>query len=132
MLKSAQSPPATTTREAPYGRRFGVIDPATGHEVVSAAEGDKADVERAVVAARLAFENPAWREMKPAIRQRLMHRLADLMEQHVEATWPSRDAGRALEECSVGVTRLLRYARNDDGRCKARDDSGVPARYFNR
>ena len=42
--------------------------------------GDAADVDLAVAAARQAFEGGEWAEMKPVDRERVMHRLADLIE----------------------------------------------------
>jgi phenylacetaldehyde dehydrogenase len=69
---------------AASGKRLGVVDPATGAEVATVAESESADVDRAVAAARAAFESPAWRDMKPAVRERLIHRLADLMERDID------------------------------------------------
>ncbi|MBK7520891.1 MAG: aldehyde dehydrogenase family protein [Gammaproteobacteria bacterium] len=65
-------------------KTLAVFDPATGLEVARVAESDAPDIARAVAAARRAFEDPAWRDMKPAVRERLIHRLADLMEQHID------------------------------------------------
>jgi phenylacetaldehyde dehydrogenase len=66
------------------GQTFDVIDPATEEVVCKVASADKEDVDRAVKAARAAFESPAWRDMKPAVRERLMHRLADLIEANID------------------------------------------------
>ena len=62
------------------GKTFDVIDPATEEVVCKVASADREDVDRAVKAARAAFENPEWRDMKPANRERLMRKLADLLE----------------------------------------------------
>ena len=48
------------------------------------AEGDKEDIERAVRAARKAFDGGPWRKMTPSQRGRLINNLADLLEQHGE------------------------------------------------
>ena len=69
---------------ADTGKSFAVIDPATGEQVSRVAEGEATDINRAVDAARRAFENRAWQDMKPAQRERLLHRLADLMEEHTD------------------------------------------------
>jgi len=45
---------------------------------------DAADIDRAVAAARAAFENPAWSGMRPADRERMLLRLADLVEAHAD------------------------------------------------
>ena len=65
--------------EARSGKSFGTKNPATGEMLDAVAEGDAADVDLAVAAARRAFEGP-WGRSKPAERQRLMLRIADLLE----------------------------------------------------
>ena len=56
--------------------------PVTGSS--SVAEGQAEDIDRAVGAARRAFEDSAWSRMSPAERERLIHRLADLIEEHAD------------------------------------------------
>ena len=70
--------------EAQNGAAFPVHDPATGRIIAHVAEGRKEDVDLAVAAARAAFEKPAWRYMQPAERQRLLWRLADLIEANAD------------------------------------------------
>jgi aldehyde dehydrogenase (NAD+) len=60
------------------GETFPTIDPATGEEICQVAEADAADVEKAVSAARAAFERGPWRKMPASERRRLLHHLADL------------------------------------------------------
>src|SRR5215471_17145280 len=62
------------------GETFETINPATGQALCRVASGGPADIDAAVKAAQAAFE--AWAGMMPAQRERLLHRLADLMEQH--------------------------------------------------
>ena len=69
-------------RTAASGKRFDVVDPATGARVAAVAEADAADVDFAVKAARQALETGSWARMKSAERTALLNRLADLMEQH--------------------------------------------------
>jgi phenylacetaldehyde dehydrogenase len=64
--------------EAASGQAFDVIDPATGQVFASAAMGEKEDIDRAVRAARAAFDG--WAATPPAQRARLMLKLADLIE----------------------------------------------------
>src|SRR5205085_8915003 len=66
------------------GKTFPTVNPATGETICQVAEGDKADVDRAVQAARKAFEEGPWPKMNASERGRLLHRLADLVEQHRE------------------------------------------------
>src|SRR3954452_6140083 len=64
------------------GKTFPTVNPATGETICQVAEGDKADVELAVKAARRAFEDGPWRKMNASERGRLLNRLADLIEQN--------------------------------------------------
>jgi acyl-CoA reductase-like NAD-dependent aldehyde dehydrogenase len=64
--------------DAASGRTFTTMNPATEEPVTTVAEAGAEDVDRAVRAARAAFEGP-WRKMKPADRARALHRLGDLI-----------------------------------------------------
>jgi len=64
------------------GETFATINPATGDELAQVAEADAADVDKAVRAARRAFDRGPWRKTSASERGRLLHRLADLIEQH--------------------------------------------------
>ncbi len=66
------------------GKRFASHNPATGAKHADVAEADAADVDRAVIAARAAMDNAAWSEMKPALRARLINRLADALEANID------------------------------------------------
>lgn len=66
------------------GKTFPTINPATGEVICEVAEGDKADVDLAVKAARKAFEEGPWPKMNASERGRLLNRLADLIEQNKE------------------------------------------------
>lgn len=70
--------------EAVSGKTFPVYNPATGEVLAQVAEGDKEDIERAVEAARQAFETGPWPKMTPSERGKLLYRLADLIEAHLE------------------------------------------------
>ncbi len=84
--------------EAASGKIFPVYNPATGEVLAQVAEGDKEDIERAVRAARRAFDDGPWRKMTPSQRGRLISKLADLLEQHSEefAQLESLDNGKPL------------------------------------
>ncbi|CAK7301830.1 Retinal dehydrogenase 2 [Vulpes lagopus] len=63
------------------GRVFPVYNPATGEQVCEVQEADKADIDKAVQAARLAFSlGSVWRRMDASERGRLLDKLADLVE----------------------------------------------------
>src|SRR4051794_9527491 len=62
------------------------INPATGEILTQIAEASAADVDRAVQAARAAFDDEAgkWRKMSASERGRLLWKIADLLEQHID------------------------------------------------
>jgi len=67
--------------DAASGKRFDTYNPATGDVLAQVAEGDAADVNRAVAAAKEAFRiGSPWRMMDASERGKLLNRLADLME----------------------------------------------------
>lgn len=65
-------------------KTFATINPATGEEICQVAEADAADVDRAVRAARAAFEAGPWRKISASERGQLLHKLADLIERHAD------------------------------------------------
>ena len=69
---------------AASGKTFEVRDPSSAAVIAHCALGDAADIDRAVAAARHAFEDGEWSRMKPVDRERLLHRLADLIERHAD------------------------------------------------
>jgi aldehyde dehydrogenase (NAD+) len=85
------------------GKTFATINPATGEEIARVAEADAADVDNAVKSARAAFERGPWRRMSASERGRLMNRLADLLEKHLEelALLESLDNGMPLSVASA-------------------------------
>jgi phenylacetaldehyde dehydrogenase len=80
--------------------RIPVVDPATGMEVASVADANAADVDKAVAAARKAFEHGAWATMLPAAREALLWRLADLIDKNA-------DELAELESIDNGKTRFM-------------------------
>ncbi len=83
---------------AASGKTFPVYNPATGEVLAQVAEGDKEDIDRAVRAARKAFESGPWRKMTPSLRGQALYRLADLIELHSDefAQLESLDNGKPL------------------------------------
>src|SRR5246127_4879752 len=69
---------------AASGKTFPTYNPATGEVLAQVAEGDREDIDQAVIAARKAFDNGPWRRMPASERGRLIWKLADLLEQHTE------------------------------------------------
>ncbi|HEY1105581.1 MAG TPA: aldehyde dehydrogenase family protein, partial [Agromyces sp.] len=88
------------------GDTFEVLNPVTNETYVHAAAGKKADIERAVAAARRAFTEGPWPRMLPRERSRVLHKIADIVE--------SRDQRLAeLESFDSGlpITQALGQAR---------------------
>src|SRR5207302_1790636 len=84
--------------DAVSGKTFPSYDPSTGEVLATVAEGDRADIDLAVKAARKAFDNGPWRKMSASERGRLIWKLADLIEAHAEefAYLESLDNGKPL------------------------------------
>lgn len=80
------------------GRTFETINPATEEIITNVQQAGVEDVNRAVAAAREAFDNGPWRRMLPRERGQLLYKLADLIEQNTDelAELESLDNGKAL------------------------------------
>ena len=98
--------------ESRSGKTFVTRNPATAEILTEVAEGDAVDIDLAVAAARRAFDG-AWSRFKPAERQRILLRLADLVEADFEllAMLDTLDMGapitrtRSNRERAVGMLR---------------------------
>ena len=98
--------------EAASGKTFGSTNPSTGEALVQLAEADATDVDRAVAAAREAFEGP-WSRLKPYDRQELLLRLADLVERNFDelALLDALDMGGPITMLKAGKRRILSMIR---------------------
>ncbi|XP_074060754.1 aldehyde dehydrogenase 1A1-like [Macrotis lagotis] len=98
------------------GKKFPVLNPATEEKICDVEEGDKGDVDKAVKAARQAFQiGSPWRTMDASERGRLLNKLADLMERDrlLLATIESMNAGKIFPVAYmmdlVSSINVLRY-----------------------
>src|SRR5439155_9846143 len=66
--------------EPASGKTFPTTNPPTGETLAEIASGEAEDINRAVAAARRAFESGPWPRMTPAERQKMIWRLSDLIE----------------------------------------------------
>ena len=84
--------------EAASGRTFAALNPATGEVLAQVAEGENEDIDRAVKAARAAFDKGPWRQMTVSERGRIIWKIGDLIERHLEefAQLDSLDNGKPL------------------------------------
>ena len=83
---------------------FQTYDPATGELLAECAQADEVDIDRAVRAARRAFETGPWPTMTASERGRLIWRLGDLVTEHLEelAELETLDNGKP-----ISVTRTV-------------------------
>jgi phenylacetaldehyde dehydrogenase len=82
--------------DAASGKSFETPNPATGETLARIAEGDAEDIDRAVRAARRAFEDGPWGKMSPSERGRIIWRIGDLILEHTDelAQLESLDNGK--------------------------------------
>ncbi|MGX9427153.1 aldehyde dehydrogenase family protein [Bradyrhizobium sp. LeoA1S1] len=98
------------------GRTFKSLNPATEDVIATIAEGGAADVDRAVAAARRAFEGP-WRTMRAAERGHILLKWAELLKQHADeiVELESLDAGKPIaavlrQDFPAAIDTLTYYA----------------------
>src|SRR5437667_3400065 len=100
--------------DAESGKTFNSPNPATGETFAEVAEADKADVDRAVAAARKAFEGK-WSKISARDRGRLLYKLSQLIEQHAPelAEIETMDNGKPIKESTYidlpGVIENFEY-----------------------
>lgn len=89
---------------AASGKTFPVYNPSTGHILAQVAEADKEDVDRAVKAARRAFDEGPWGKTTPSERGKLLWKLADLLEERADefAQIESIDNGKPVSVARAG------------------------------
>ncbi|BBQ01943.1 aldehyde dehydrogenase (plasmid) [Burkholderia sp. SFA1] len=80
---------------------FGTLNPSTGKVLVEVAKCDAKDIDRAVVAARDAFESGVWSKAAPSHRKAVLQRLAQLIDENAEelALLEALEAGKPISEC---------------------------------
>jgi phenylacetaldehyde dehydrogenase len=101
--------------EAVSGKTFPTYNPATGEVLARVAEGDKEDIDRAVKAARAAFETGPWSKLTASERGRLIWKVAELIEENLEefAELETLDNGKPLKVARAAdvplAAELFRY-----------------------
>ncbi len=97
------------------GKTFETLNPANEEVLALVAEGDKADVDEAVKAARKAFEEGKWPTLSPHARTRFLLKIADLIEKHADelAELETLDNGKPIFEAKnidvPGAAETFRY-----------------------
>ncbi len=93
---------------AASAKTFPVFNPATGEVITHVPEAEAEDVDRAVAAARRAFDEGPWPRMSPSERGRLLWKVADLVEEHLDelAELESLDNGKPFSVARVADVPL--------------------------
>jgi acyl-CoA reductase-like NAD-dependent aldehyde dehydrogenase len=117
---------ATTTELAPERMRIGgelvdatsgetleILNPATADVLTTTPAGGAEDVDRAVRAARMAFDEGSWPRMERSERARLLHRFADRIEERMHDLFrlETLNNGRPVRETRAQVGRLPEWFR---------------------
>ncbi|KAL3690347.1 hypothetical protein R1sor_016656 [Riccia sorocarpa] len=97
------------------GKTFATYDPRTDEVITHVSEGDSADIDIAVKAARIAFDEGPWPKMPAYQRAQILNRYADLLEKHSQelAALDAWDSGKPYEQALnaeiPSVVRNFRY-----------------------
>src|SRR5215467_15989460 len=94
--------------QAASGKTFETPDPATGETLARVAEGEAEDINRAVKAARRAFDEGPWSRMTTSERGRIIWRIGDLILEHLDelAQLESLDNGKPFNVARVADVPL--------------------------
>ncbi|HXJ30151.1 MAG TPA: aldehyde dehydrogenase family protein [Gemmatimonadales bacterium] len=100
-------------RPAASGKRFAVENPATEETIAEVAQGDAADVDNAVAAARACFDSDAWRGLSARKRGRLLTKAGDLLESRLDefARLETAHNGKTLFESKIELTMTVNTLR---------------------
>ncbi|MCB2059676.1 MAG: aldehyde dehydrogenase family protein, partial [Novosphingobium sp.] len=103
--------------EPSSGQWFDAIDPCSGATIARIAEGNAEDIDRAVKAARRAFEEGPWSRFKPSERQAALLKIADLMEAEFDdiALVDTLEMGRPISPSRNFRSMVLRAIRHYAG-----------------
>lgn len=120
---------------AASGKTFATVNPATEEEIAQIAEGDAEDVDRAVQAARRAFDDGPWSRMDASDRGRLLYKLADRIESEIEslAALETLDNGKPISDSrTVDIPLVIDVLRYYAGYADKIHGSTIPVRgnYF--
>ncbi|HKE90815.1 MAG TPA: aldehyde dehydrogenase family protein [Gemmatimonadales bacterium] len=100
-------------RPAASGKRFAVENPATEETIAEVAQGDAADVDNAVGAARACFDSDAWRGLSARKRGRMLTKAGDLLESRLDefARLETAHNGKTLFESKIELTMTVNTLR---------------------
>ncbi|WP_316164390.1 MULTISPECIES: 5-carboxymethyl-2-hydroxymuconate semialdehyde dehydrogenase [unclassified Bradyrhizobium] len=110
------------------GTTFETKSPIDGTVLAKVARGNAEDIDRAATSAALAFRS--WRDMAPAMRRKLLHRVADAIEDHADdiAVLECIDTGQAYRFMAKAAVRAAENFRFFADKCtEARDGLSTPS-----
>lgn len=95
------------------GDTLDVISPSNGQVIGHVAKGDARDVNRAVAAAKAAFERGEWSRAPRSARAEVLNRIADVLEERLEELFPleTLNNGRPIQETRAQLKRLPQFFR---------------------
>ena len=105
-----------------------ILNPATGSVIARTPNGDAADIDRAMQSALRAFMSSGWGGLDSRARARLINRLADAFEEHLDELYKleTLNNGRPVNETRAQISRLPDFFRYFAGLALARRDSVIP------
>lgn len=114
--------------ESESDQRADVEYPYNGEVWASVPLGTESDVNRAVEAARTAFEGDGWCDLLPSERANLLHDVADVIDEHADelAELETRQNGKLIREMSAQMEGLGEWYRYYAGQCRTLEDRVVP------
>ena len=114
--------------EAGDGQRIEVRNPANDTVIATIPNSGPADVDRAIKAARAAFESREWGGLSVRERARLVNRIADAFEANLDALYKleTMNNGRPINETRAQIGRLPDFFRYFAGVALARRDDVIP------
>lgn len=111
-------------KESSGSDRLTVFDPATGNSVSSVPDASLLDVNQAVQSAKQSFDNGIWRGLTPCARERVLLRLADLVERDAEilAQLETLEQGKSITLSRIleagGAQNWIRYVAGLSKTCR--------------
>jgi acyl-CoA reductase-like NAD-dependent aldehyde dehydrogenase len=117
-------------KEQPAGKRerFAVVSPGTGEVIAHTVDADESDVDAAVASARRAFESEPWRKMSERSRAKLVYKLGDALEKHLDELYEleTLNNGRPTRETKAQLARVPDLFRYNAGLALAKRDAVIP------
>ncbi|OGO69907.1 MAG: 5-carboxymethyl-2-hydroxymuconate semialdehyde dehydrogenase [Chloroflexi bacterium RBG_19FT_COMBO_62_14] len=97
---------------AVYGQTFETLNPATNRPITDVAAGSTEDIDRAVSAARRAFDNGPWPRMTAAERAKFLHRIGELIEGRADEIAEVEIADTGIPASQIKKGAIPRAAEN--------------------